>query len=626
MADRRQVLRALLLGAAGLAVPASCGLPSGGHPIVDGPGPAPGGSGDSLPKAPTPADASDPAGLVRNFFAAVAGRIRSDADLVAADERARKFLTAAAKSTWQPSTGGITVVHIEPDFPTTIGEGGSTHVIVTLRPVGVLGTDGTVSQLTNHPTRKLTFEVIQTPDSGRTFGYLINGIAVEGGAPPGMMLDSAQLDGKSFSPQLIYFWSTDRTGLVPDLRYVPAAGVSREIQYTDIVDWVLAGPSQFLRDAVPTNPYDGNSVVGPNLTAPDKDGLVVNLTNPPPRGFSAAQILAQLRWSLRPAYQGAVRLQINSQAYPAQLSTSEFRAYNLADKDNRNEDSAEYCVANGVVRPVNNPTSVPAVLGADASVNKDVRMAALSRDLNSAALLKTDKSTQQLWVVDGRGSGKPVSKQVTLNGQPLSGVQWSRPAFLPPSGNPRVLVAVDGRLYLVNLPSGEATAQTAIPDVSDFAVAPDGKRIALISNGSASVYGLQISDGLTLAGQGRVLDPGLAECSHIAWSRLERVVVAGRLPAGTYQIVEVTVDGAIATAWYSPYNGQILSLAALPAPASAPNSPEIALAQIGNSATKIGPNSSNTLAFAGPDVPSPSPSAGGATNGLGTPTYPFYVD
>ena len=43
MADRRQVLRGLLLGAAGVAVPgalAGCGVPSGGHAVVDGPGPS----------------------------------------------------------------------------------------------------------------------------------------------------------------------------------------------------------------------------------------------------------------------------------------------------------------------------------------------------------------------------------------------------------------------------------------------------------------------------------------------------------------------------------------------------------------------------------------------------------
>ena len=621
----------MLLGAAGLAVPAACGLPSGGHPIVDGPGPAPGGTGDGLPKAPTPADAHDPGELVQGFLATVAGRLHSDADLAAADERARKYLTAQARTAWPPTGNGITVVQVESDFFVTIGAGGFPSVKVTVRPRGTLGTDGTVGQLpTNISTgpRQLTFTVVQAPVAGQSSGLLIDKIEVTAGDPlSGMMLDSGKLDGKSFAPQLVYYWSSDKAGLVPDLRYVPVTGVSREIQYTDIVDWVLGPPSAFLHDIVQANLYDGNSVVGPNLTAPDKDGLLVNLTIPPPQSLGDKRAIAQLGWSLQPLYGGTIRLQVNSQPVQASLSSSEFRGYNLADKDNRSEDNAEYCVANRVVRPVNNPTNVPAVLSADPTVNKDVDLAALSRDLNCAALVKKpDKSVRQMWVVDGRGSGKPVATPVTVNGQPLSGQAWSRPAFLPLSGNPRVLIAVDERLYVVNVPGGQATPQSTIP-VSDFAVAPDGRRIALISNGSARVYSLQIGDAVALAGQGRVIDAGLAECSFIAWSRLERVVVAGRLPAGNYQLVEVTIDGAIAIAWATPFSDPILSLAALPAPASAPNSPEVALAQIGIGASRIGPNSSNPLLFSGPDLPSPSPSTGGAAaGGLGTPTYPFYVD
>jgi hypothetical protein len=626
MADRRQVLRALLMAAAGLAVPASCGLPSGGHPIVDGAGPAPGGAGDGLPKAPTPADASEPGVLVQDFLAAVAGRLHSDGDLTAADERAKKFLTGQARAEWPaPTVNGITVVRVESDFSTTFGNAGTTTVKVTLRPTGTLGTDGTVSPPNGATSpRQLTFTVVQAAS-----GYLIDKIEVTDGDPlAGMMLDGAKLDGRFFIPQLVYFWSTDKTGLVPDLRYVPAAGVSREIQYTDVVDWVLAGPSAFLRDTVQANLYDNNAVVGPNLTAPDKDGLLVNLTIPPPQSLGDKRVIAQLRWSLQPLYEGAVRLQVNSQPIDASLSLTELRSYNLADRDSRSEDSSEYCVANGVVLPVANPGSPPAVLtGGDPSVNKEVVLAALSRDLGCAALVKkADKSTRQLWVVDGRGSGKPVATLVTFNGVPLSGQTWSRPAFVPMSVNPRVLVAVDGRLFMVRVPDGQASAvQTAGP-VSDFAVAPEGKRIGLISNGSAFAYSLQIGDVVTLAGPGREIDVGLTECSHIAWSRLERVVVAGRRSADSYQLVEATIDGAIATAWARSFSDPILSVAALPAPASAPNSPEVALAQIGNGAYKVGPSSSFSLNFAAGSAPSPSPSAGGAAPGFGAPTYPFYVD
>jgi hypothetical protein len=104
------------------------------------------------------------------------------------------------------------------------------------------------------------------------------------------------------------------------------------------------------------------------------------------------------------------------------------------------------------------------------------------------------------------------------------------------------------------------------------------------------------------------------------------VVVAGRRSADSYQLVEATIDGAIATAWARSFSDPILSVAALPAPASAPNSPEVALAQIGNGAYKVGPSSSFSLNFAAGSAPSPSPSAGGAAAGFGAPTYPFYVD
>ena len=51
MPDRRTVLRAILLGSAGIAVPSGlaalggCGVPTGGRPEVDGPGPSAGIAG-----------------------------------------------------------------------------------------------------------------------------------------------------------------------------------------------------------------------------------------------------------------------------------------------------------------------------------------------------------------------------------------------------------------------------------------------------------------------------------------------------------------------------------------------------------------------------------------------------
>jgi hypothetical protein len=463
---------------------------------------------------------------------------------------------------------------------------------------------------------------VQTAEAGRAAGYLISDIQVDGDPLSGMMLDASVLDGRLFTPQLIYFWSTDRQGLVPDLRYVPKAGVSREIQYTDVVDWVLGGASDLLRDAVPANPYEGNSVVGPNLIAPDKDGLVVNLTNPLPKGLPLDEVMAQLRWSLRALYNDAVRLQISSQPQNVDGSGPGFRRYNLADRTGHDETA--YCVANGVVHPVEEPANFPTIVNDLETVNKGVVLAALSQDLRAAALVKSDG---RLYVGESPPSGKPRFVAATVAGQALSGPAgsaWTRPVFLPGNGH-RVLVGLGGRLYLVGM-DGQATAvSTPGPPVSAFSVAPDGCRIGLVSGGAASVYSLKGGDQISLGSQGRSIDAGLADCTAIAWARLERVLVAGRL-GGTYQIVEATIDGVIVNTFSSSFSGGIQSLVALPPVAWEPAATtEVALVQTAAGAFKVGANSYDGISFGTSGAPSPTASSGGAAAGLGTPTFPFYL-
>src|SRR2546430_16993132 len=91
--DRRQVLRALLLAGAGLALPAACGVPGEGGPIVDGPGPTydPISRKGNLP--PDPAGATDPRTLVERFLSATSGPLGAQEHLTPAREAARKCLT-----------------------------------------------------------------------------------------------------------------------------------------------------------------------------------------------------------------------------------------------------------------------------------------------------------------------------------------------------------------------------------------------------------------------------------------------------------------------------------------------------------------------------------------------------
>src|SRR5262245_23429414 len=96
MAGRRQVLRGLLLGAAGVAVPsalAACGVPSGGHAVVDGRGPSPAAGAPPGGGAPVNPDAARSAtDLVDKYLLACAGPLDEQYRTKLADW-ARHFMT-----------------------------------------------------------------------------------------------------------------------------------------------------------------------------------------------------------------------------------------------------------------------------------------------------------------------------------------------------------------------------------------------------------------------------------------------------------------------------------------------------------------------------------------------------
>jgi hypothetical protein len=624
--DRRALLRAILLGTAGAAgtgLIAACGLPSGSRPIVDGPGPSGGaGSGDSPVRAPVPEDAFDPVTLVQKFFGAVAGRVRLPADLTRADQRAEAFLTPRAKKAWH-SGGPIVVVHrLTDETPASGASGDSTLVDVTVQPAGVLGQWGTVEELPGQISSDpwtLRFTVVGSGGRGQ---LLIDHID---GAPgdPGMMLYSSNLTEQSglYTPQLIYFWSPETQpngqpkGLVPDLRYLPLAGLSQEIQLTEIVSWVLNGPSELLKDSVQSSSaYSGVSIVGPNLTAPDRDGLLINL-NPAPQGIDPNQVMDQLRWSLRPKYEGPVRLQYGSQPQAADGSSTQFRAVNLADENNR-APGARFCVVNGVVHNVDDPTNPPDVLS-DPTVNKDVKLGALHRSTTVTALLKTDR---RLYMGDARGSSKPVFTPAQL---PI-GQSWTRPAFLP-MADPQVLVGVDGALFVVT-PDGKANPLVTNFPVSAFAVAPDGHRIGMISNGVVQICGMKIgSDGKISLGTPRRIDAGLTDYTGIAWSRLDRVLVAGK-SGGHYPLAEVSVDGAIVDPWTFPFEGAVTSVVAVPPLAwdSSLGASGTVMVQAANAAWIAHHAYNEQLQLAATPTPTATPS--GAPASPVSPQNPFYVD
>jgi hypothetical protein len=281
---------------------------------------------------------------------------------------------------------------------------------------------------------------------------------------------------------------------------------------------------------------------------------------------------------------------------------------------------ARFCVVDATVRNVDDPTNTPDALS-DPMFNKDVRFGALHRSMAVAALLKTNR---QLWIGDARGSGKPVAIPVPQ----LSGQTWTRPAFLPMS-DPVVLVGIDGNLFVVT-PDGKANQLVTNFPVSAFAVAPDGHRIGVISNGTVQVCGMKIgSDGKISLGTPRKIDAGLTDYTGIAWSRLDRVLVAGKSDPSHYPLAEVSIDGAIVDPWKLPFGAAVTSVVALPPLPwdSGFGASGTAMVQVANTAFNAYSSHNDPLQLAA--VPAPTATASGAPASPAAPTVPsnpFYVD
>lgn len=609
--DRRLVLRALLLAGAGLAVPAACGVPTGGGPIVDGTGPAsdPGG-GEPLP-APDPSRATSPINLVELFLAAVSGPLDVGDARRDALGRARKFLTPDASKSWQPAEQDkITVVRIDKQFTEASGDAGAKVVNGHLKPIGLLDERGEVIGYTGSTAwATVQFTVKFTNDP--KIPWLID--RLPGNLPPGLILSSAALS-ENFLPQPIYFWDAQGRFLVPDLRYVPKTALSEGAQKAAVVKWLISGPSELLASVAGANLLpNGTSLLGPNVvTDPQSNAIVVNFSGSSIKDVDRDKVMAQLRWSLLPLSTRAVQLQIDSRVQQVDGSSNTYVSANPADASYRSAEPEAFCIAGGVVSGVDPPYQVPPVLIGSAH-NQNVALAALSRDKSQVALVGQD---QKMWIERLRDDAAPVIHTAVQ----LSGTHWSRPAWLP--NKSRVLVIVDGTLYAVTTTGTVTQVNTGVADVTAFAVAPDGYRIALISDGSVSVGALrEDGDHLSVAAA-RSIDPGLTDLSGVAWTKLDRVMVAGKAADGSgWGLAEVSIDGAILAPW-SSFSSPIVSVVAYPQLPSKPQNSGQVMVQTNGQSHRAFPT--NALALQ-PRQPSPGPSAG-ATSGALTPTAPFYLD
>jgi hypothetical protein len=248
---------------------------------------------------------------------------------------------------WQPSTDRVTVVRVDRLTNATSGRDVTT-VVGNIQPVGVLNPargDVGPSQDGNSAPVSAEFTVVPHPAQS---GFLIQKLPVDV-LPPGLLLSTAALTEQYYIPQLIYFWDNGRRDLVPDLRYVPRAGVPVSQQRADVVRWLIGGPSELISAVAVNIVPDGTDLSLPNVLT-ESDRLVVNMTGAL-QGADLAKVMSELRWSLQPLLYplsaGPIQLEIASRPQPVEGSSTPYLSDNPADVDTRDPEAQPFCIVGG---------------------------------------------------------------------------------------------------------------------------------------------------------------------------------------------------------------------------------------------------------------------------------------
>lgn len=542
------VLAVLVLG--------GCGIPDSSDVRVLGNGPSAGlaQGNDVVPPAQvTRSSTLDTATFIGNYLKAAAG------DPDGALQRAQEFMDPAEAAAFKPSTSdGITVVRptedplVNPDNP---------DVTLQVELVGKLTENGELVPSAEPARQTLAFTVKQTDK-----GLFLTKV------PPFLLLSADGLN-LYYQQHTIYFWNDENSGLVPDVRYMPLSVPSVQ-QPTVILNWLVAGPAQWLSSAAQGLPQ-GASATG-NIPAISKDELQIKLnTNQAPWDRAAVDRLRQqLQWSLRPLTPTVIELTIGHQN-PVKYSGAPYLEVNASSR--LLDDPEKFVVYNGVIRRLSeSPRAVNAVPVLKPEADKGVQSAAMSTAggrTYAAVVSAPGKDAKNAAL---RVAMAPSGTEADLH--TVGGLQGSlgTPAWAltgsPDAGDAVGLILSKNRLYSFAADGSAAQPvdwqQTDGPGpITGFSVAPDGHRIALVAGGRLYRAVLTVgSDGVVLSTPDEVQAPGLRALSAVAWSSEGTVVVSGvRNDTNRVAIADVSIDGAQLTYRLKDIgNDQVTHLAAYP--------------------------------------------------------------
>ncbi|MGC5029751.1 LpqB family beta-propeller domain-containing protein [Micromonospora sp. DT229] len=543
--------RRMLSGALGVVlVLTGCGIPDRSEVQTEQRGPAAEASwslGRGSEPLPREASGSDAEAFVRNFLAAAAGEPDR------AYERVKQYIAASERGGLQVKQGSevaLSVVRLTDD-PVIEPDVDSMKVTISVQQVGLLRANGMlVPPLATETTYE--FRLINAGPAGQDdAGFYVSD-------PPNILLLSDEALRLYYQTESIYFWNSERTRLVPDQRYLSSA-VPAERRVSEVVRWLTAGPSDWLRVGVSGLP-DRTEMIN-NATGSD-GRWEVNLDMPGADDVRLEQFATQLAWSLL-ELDGILEIKILNQSRKL-VDLGEQRTanqlYPLEDTGRR------FCVYEGAVHALavaNEPIGrVPVA----AEANRGVFSAGLRRagdDVLAALVVGASGGRQRLSV----GRGREVVESFTAG---PTHTAIGRPVWLrTDSDQPAGLVVADGELHRFDDRAVMRPVQLGLPGrVEAVAAALDGHRIALIVGGALYVAAISWEGGVPTIGPARRLTTSLTRLTAVDWWAEGRLLVAGA--AGRPAIYDVSVDGALETRLRDDAGAEVTHLAAHPATPTSP--------------------------------------------------------
>jgi hypothetical protein len=595
---------ALVLGA--------CGVPSSGPPVIDGNA---SGGGAGLGVTPMrlpdgPAGASLPTDLVTGYLSAIAGQ--TEPDSATAKGALKAFMTDAEARRWRASTT-VQVLHQIGDLRETPDQN-ETQVDGSFQVLGLLSlSDGTLESLpAGMKTRlNLTFHVTgqlsgPPPDGGNASAWRFSD------APDGVYISDAALV-KYYAAHSVYFWDTSDKILVPELRYIPQT-ISEIQAETQVVDWVLAGPSNALSGA--TKRLVNTTLVDPQVQVED-DRIIVDLA--PTANFTPDEqrlLGNQLRWSLlgmgpKTGTIDPPPVDIYVDRQEQMLVDDEAKLRQANPVSQRQIPVTEFAInRNGVVRTID---------GSEAPVltsryNTNVRIAAVNSNQTAAALVRpASGGGMELWV---RRTADKAHDFVRV----LTAKSIARPVWMPQPAGALALV-VDGKLTFLDARNNRVPAQiSGIGPIKAISVSPEGRRIALVTDDGGLYTTALTWSSVPVLQAARALHPWYKQAAvradAVAWSKTDQLAVGGQWN-GRNQLFEVNSDGSNTTTLSEPFQLPITQVAAYPLDGRIRS-------DIGPVVFQTGPDARRVRPAEGTDYLDWAP--GTKASGDGAPTFPFFPD